>query len=160
VISPSQRPLPTQDNTTYKHKKQISVPSAGFEPVISVTKRPQTYALDRATTGISLNSRITDSNSRQAIRPNPIQRVIPNVNRIKNTRMCIKQTIFILVLLCVYYNVCPKKTDLGFLLTVLFFWVVTPCRLVGMFASSRRHNPEEHRHSYRHENLKPHIGLL
>jgi hypothetical protein len=52
VISPSQRPLPTQDNTTYKHKKQISMSSAGFEPAILATKRPQTYALDRAATGI------------------------------------------------------------------------------------------------------------
>jgi hypothetical protein len=33
VISPSQRPLHTQDNTTYKHKRQTSMPSAGFEPV-------------------------------------------------------------------------------------------------------------------------------
>jgi hypothetical protein len=52
VISPSQRPLPTQDNTTYKHKRQTSVPSAGLEPAIPATKRPQTYALDSAATGI------------------------------------------------------------------------------------------------------------
>jgi hypothetical protein len=48
MISPSQRPLPTQNNTTYKHKRQTSIPSAGFEPTIPATKRPQTYALDRA----------------------------------------------------------------------------------------------------------------
>jgi hypothetical protein len=28
------------------------MPRAGFEPAIPVTKRPQTYALDRAATGI------------------------------------------------------------------------------------------------------------
>jgi hypothetical protein len=28
------------------------MPSAGFEPTILATKRPQTYALDRAATGI------------------------------------------------------------------------------------------------------------
>jgi hypothetical protein len=28
------------------------MPSAGFEPATSVTERPQTYALDRETTGI------------------------------------------------------------------------------------------------------------
>jgi hypothetical protein len=37
---------------THKHKRQASIPSAGFEPVIPATKRPQTYALDRAATGI------------------------------------------------------------------------------------------------------------
>jgi hypothetical protein len=40
VISPSQKPLPTQNNTTYnKHKRQTSMPSAGFEPAIPTTKR-------------------------------------------------------------------------------------------------------------------------
>jgi hypothetical protein len=48
VISPSQRPLPTQGNTTYKHNRQTSMPRAGFEPATPATKRPQTYALDRA----------------------------------------------------------------------------------------------------------------
>jgi hypothetical protein len=52
VISPSQRPLPTQDNTTYRHNRQTSMPSSGFEPATPATKRPQTYALDRAATGI------------------------------------------------------------------------------------------------------------
>jgi hypothetical protein len=28
------------------------MPSAGYEPAIPATKRPQTYALDRAATGI------------------------------------------------------------------------------------------------------------
>jgi hypothetical protein len=49
---PSQRPLPAQDNTTYKHKRQTSMPLEGFEPAIPATKWPQTYALDRAATGI------------------------------------------------------------------------------------------------------------
>lgn len=47
MISSSQRPLPTQENTTYKHKdKQTSIPQAGFEPTIPATERrrplPQT----------------------------------------------------------------------------------------------------------------------
>jgi hypothetical protein len=54
VISPSQRPLPAQDNTTCKHKRQTSMPREGFEPATPATKRPKTYALDRAATGISL----------------------------------------------------------------------------------------------------------
>jgi hypothetical protein len=41
VISPSQRPLPTQDKTTYKHEK-TSMPRSGFEPATPATKRPQT----------------------------------------------------------------------------------------------------------------------
>ena len=32
-------------------KRQTSMPPVGFEPTISVSKRPQTYALDRAATG-------------------------------------------------------------------------------------------------------------
>jgi hypothetical protein len=52
VISPSQRPPPTQDNTTYKHKRQTSISSAELEPAIPATKRPKTYALDRAATEI------------------------------------------------------------------------------------------------------------
>jgi hypothetical protein len=34
------------------HKKQTSKPPAGFEPTIPTIERPQTYALDRAATGI------------------------------------------------------------------------------------------------------------
>jgi hypothetical protein len=56
LISPSQRPLPTQDNTTYKYKRQTSVPRAGCELAIPATKRPQIYALDRAATGIGGSS--------------------------------------------------------------------------------------------------------
>ena len=32
------------------------MPSAGFEPAISAIKRPQTYALDRAVTGIGAST--------------------------------------------------------------------------------------------------------
>jgi hypothetical protein len=34
------------------HKRQTSMPSAGFEPTIPASERPQTHALDRAATGI------------------------------------------------------------------------------------------------------------
>jgi hypothetical protein len=39
--------------TTYNiHKTETSIPQAGFEPIIPASERPQTHALDRATTGI------------------------------------------------------------------------------------------------------------
>jgi len=41
VISLSQRTLPTQHSTNTKHL--TSIPSAGYEPPISVTKRLQTH---------------------------------------------------------------------------------------------------------------------
>jgi hypothetical protein len=37
---------------TYKHKRQTSMPLAGFEPAIPATKRPQTDVLDRAATEV------------------------------------------------------------------------------------------------------------
>jgi hypothetical protein len=37
------------------HKRQTSMTPVGFEPTISVGKRPHTYALDRPVTGIGLN---------------------------------------------------------------------------------------------------------
>jgi len=37
--------------TRNTHNRQISMPSVGFEPTISASERPQTYALDRAATG-------------------------------------------------------------------------------------------------------------
>jgi hypothetical protein len=40
---------PTIHNT---HKRQTSMPPAGFEPTIPECERPQTYALDRAAAGI------------------------------------------------------------------------------------------------------------
>jgi len=48
VISSSQRSLP--DNTQHPQQTNIHAP-AGFEPAIPASERPQTYALDRATTG-------------------------------------------------------------------------------------------------------------
>jgi hypothetical protein len=36
------------------HNRQTSMPSAGFVPAIAASDRPQTHALDRATTGISI----------------------------------------------------------------------------------------------------------
>jgi hypothetical protein len=37
------------------HNRQTSMPPAGFEPIIPVSERPQTRALDRAATGIGLS---------------------------------------------------------------------------------------------------------
>jgi hypothetical protein len=44
--------------THITHTRQISVPSAGFEPAISAGEQPQTHALDRlaAATGNYINS--------------------------------------------------------------------------------------------------------
>jgi hypothetical protein len=39
--------------TRNKHKRQISTPSAGFEPTIPIIKQLQTYALDSTTSGVS-----------------------------------------------------------------------------------------------------------
>jgi len=36
------------------HNRQTSMPPVGFEPAISAGERPQTYALDRATTGTGI----------------------------------------------------------------------------------------------------------
>ena len=41
------------------HKKQTSMPPVGFGPTILASERPQTYALDRTATGISLESTVT-----------------------------------------------------------------------------------------------------
>jgi len=51
VISPTQIPLP--DNTQQLQETGIHGP-ARFEPAIPVCERPQTHALDRAATGISM----------------------------------------------------------------------------------------------------------
>jgi hypothetical protein len=48
VIGPSQRPTP--DDTRHIHKRQASNTSAGFEPVILVNERPQTYASEYSET--------------------------------------------------------------------------------------------------------------
>jgi len=39
------------------------MPAVGFEPTISTFERPQSYALDRAATGIGRNVSSTDKNS-------------------------------------------------------------------------------------------------
>jgi len=57
VISPSQRPLP--DNT------QTSMPPVGFEPTIPASERPQTYALDCAATVIGYYYHLPSINERQ-----------------------------------------------------------------------------------------------
>jgi hypothetical protein len=45
---------PVLETSTYtgQPKRQTSMPSAGFEPATPASKRPQTYGLDRAATGI------------------------------------------------------------------------------------------------------------
>jgi len=48
VISLSQTPLP--DNT--QRSQETSTPTAGFEAAIPASEQPQTYALERAATGI------------------------------------------------------------------------------------------------------------
>ena len=51
---PTQRPLP---NNTQQSQDKISMNSAGFEPAIRATERPQTSDLDRAAIGTNgLNS--------------------------------------------------------------------------------------------------------
>jgi hypothetical protein len=40
--------------THNKHKERISIPLAGFEPVVLTVERPQNYALDGSATGIGL----------------------------------------------------------------------------------------------------------
>jgi hypothetical protein len=47
------RPVAEISNWQYKHcTRQTSMPPVGFEPTIPASVRPQTYALDRAATGI------------------------------------------------------------------------------------------------------------
>jgi hypothetical protein len=49
-LSDRRRDLYLTTNNT--HKRQTSVPPAGFEPTFSASERLQTYSLDRAATGI------------------------------------------------------------------------------------------------------------
>jgi hypothetical protein len=51
------RPLP---NNTTTHKRETSMPPVGFEHTITASPRPQTYALDRAATGIGPHTLTTD----------------------------------------------------------------------------------------------------
>jgi hypothetical protein len=56
------RDRPVAETSTWQHtnthKRQTSMPPLGFEPTIPASAQPQTYALDRAATGIGL----TDGN--------------------------------------------------------------------------------------------------
>jgi hypothetical protein len=49
--------MPTH-NTLNRH---TSMPLAGFEPTISASERPQTYALDSAATGIGIYIHVLDT---------------------------------------------------------------------------------------------------
>jgi hypothetical protein len=53
----SDRPVtePLPDNTDNTHKRETSMPAAGFEHAIPASERPQTHSLDRAATGIGSN---------------------------------------------------------------------------------------------------------
>jgi hypothetical protein len=52
---------PTTQNT---HNRQISMPPMGFEPTISACERPQTYALDSASTGTGNHRHLVPQNIR------------------------------------------------------------------------------------------------
>ena len=43
---------PDAETTTWQHSRKTSIPPAGFEPAVPASVRPQTHALDLATTGI------------------------------------------------------------------------------------------------------------
>ena len=47
------------------HNRQTSMPPVGFEPAISASERPQTYALDRAATGTGAIAMLVMFNIRQ-----------------------------------------------------------------------------------------------
>jgi hypothetical protein len=52
------RDRPVAETYTWQHKhctRQTSMPPVGFEPAIPARARPQTYALDRAATGVGEN---------------------------------------------------------------------------------------------------------
>jgi len=51
MIGPSQRTLTTHNT----HKRQTSMPSAGFKPAIPASEQPKTHALDRAASDIGHN---------------------------------------------------------------------------------------------------------
>ena len=70
--SPRRRDYLTTQNA---HKRQTSVPPAGFKPTISGGERPQTYALGRAVTGTNF----------QSIHPRVIK-LIPKNIRITDTK--------------------------------------------------------------------------
>jgi hypothetical protein len=50
----SDQPVTGASTYTRQHNRQTSMSRVGFEPATPVTKWPQTYALDRAATGIGI----------------------------------------------------------------------------------------------------------
>ena len=72
VISSSQRPLPWQHTTL---TTDIHASGGGFDPTISASKRPQTYALDRAANVTGLATILTDIYFSLQSGENPIQRL-------------------------------------------------------------------------------------
>jgi hypothetical protein len=48
----SDQPVAETSTCTGQHNRQTSMPSTEFEPAITANKRPETYALDLAATGI------------------------------------------------------------------------------------------------------------
>jgi hypothetical protein len=58
VISPTQRLV--TDNAQHSQETETSMPLVGFEPAIPASERPKTHAIDRAVTGIGVESIVSD----------------------------------------------------------------------------------------------------
>jgi hypothetical protein len=56
LLCTSDQPVAEASTYTGWHNRQTSMPSAGFEPATPLTKRPQTYPLHRAATGIGMKA--------------------------------------------------------------------------------------------------------
>ena len=54
----------TWQHTTLATNIQTSMPPVGFEPTVSASERPQTYALDRASTGTGIGRTVRVLNNR------------------------------------------------------------------------------------------------
>jgi hypothetical protein len=52
----SDQPVAEASTYTGQHNRQTFMPRGGFEPATPATKRPQTYALDRAASGIGIGN--------------------------------------------------------------------------------------------------------
>jgi hypothetical protein len=61
----SDQPVAETSTFTEQHNRQTSMPRAGLELATPATKRPQTYALDRAATGIGIIIISTSRNTRR-----------------------------------------------------------------------------------------------
>jgi hypothetical protein len=57
----SDQPIAEIFTYTVQHNRQTSTPRARFEPATPATKRPQTYALDCAATGIGIHTLMTSN---------------------------------------------------------------------------------------------------